>query len=66
MIELNQTWPMPKKTLPIVIFGAGSIVKDAHLPAYTNSGFKVLGLYDPDLDKAQKLAQTYRIKTFSF
>ena len=65
MIELNQTWPMPKKTLPIVIFGAGSIVKDAHLPAYTNSGFKVLGLYDPDLDKAQKLAQTYSIKTFS-
>ena len=51
MIELNQTWPMPKKTLPIVIFGAGSIVKDAHLPAYTNSGFKVLGLYEEILRK---------------
>jgi len=64
MIELNQTWPMPEKALPIVIFGAGSIVKDAHLPAYINSGFKVLGLYDPDLEKAKKLAQPYSIKTF--
>ena len=32
--KLLQSWPLPKKPRPVVIFGAGSIVKDAHLPAY--------------------------------
>ena len=50
MIELRQSWPMPNKAMPIVIFGAGSIVEDAHLPAYSNSGFEVIGIYDPNLD----------------
>lgn len=39
MIDLNQSWPMPDLPLPIVIFGAGSIVMDAHIPAYLASGF---------------------------
>ena len=65
MIDLKQNWLLPQKTLPIVIFGAGSIVGDAHLPAYKNSGFKVLGIYDPDLQKAKKLADQYGIKLFS-
>ena len=34
MINLNQEWIKPKKPIPIVIFGAGSIANDAHLPAY--------------------------------
>ena len=34
MINLNQEWIKPKKPIPIVIFGAGSISNDAHLPAY--------------------------------
>ena len=49
MIELRQSWPLPDHPLPIVIFGAGSIVTDAHIPAYTASGFVIQGIYDPDL-----------------
>ena len=57
MIELRQSWPVPDHPLPIVIFGAGSIVTDAHIPAYTASGFVIQGIYDPDLGKAQALAK---------
>ena len=41
MINLNQEWRKPKNHSPIVIFGAGSIVNDAHLPAYKKAGFRV-------------------------
>jgi len=50
--------------LPIVIFGAGSIVSDAHLPAYAHAGFAVAGIYDPDLTKAQTLAQKAETRAF--
>ena len=30
MIELRQSWPVPDHPLPIVIFGAGSIVTDGN------------------------------------
>ena len=56
MINLNQEWRKPKNPIPIVIFGAGSIVNDAHLPTYKQAGFKVHGIYDPDIEKAKKLA----------
>ena len=59
MIELRQSWPLPDHPLPIVIFGAGSIVTDAHIPAYTASGFVIQGIYDPDLEKAQALAKKH-------
>lgn len=55
-IDLRQTLPLPKTSLPVVIFGAGSIVKDAHLPAYRRLGFSVAGIYDPDQAKAAALA----------
>lgn len=55
-IDLCQTLPLPKTSLPVVIFGAGSIVKDAHLPAYRRLGFSVAGIYDPDQAKAAALA----------
>ncbi|WP_275790966.1 Gfo/Idh/MocA family protein [Pararhizobium gei] len=50
---------------PIVIFGAGSIVGDAHLPAYRKGGFPVAGLYDPDRGKAEALAQEWGIRAFA-
>ena len=59
MIELRQSWPLPDHPLPIVIFGAGSIVTDAHIPAYIASGFVIQGIYDPDLEKAQALAKKH-------
>ena len=59
MIELRQSWPLPDHPLPIVIFGAGSIVTDGNIPAYTASGFVIQGIYDPDLEKAQALAKKH-------
>ena len=56
MIELQQTCPKSTRAKPIVIFGAGSIVSDAHLPAYQKAGLTVKGIYDPDQAKAVELA----------
>jgi predicted dehydrogenase len=46
---------------PIVIIGAGGIVRDAHLPAYAKAGFRVAGIYDLDRQKAATLASQYGI-----
>jgi len=54
-MNLNQTVKSPNIPLPIVIIGAGSIVKDAHLPAYKLAGFPVRGIYDKIRSKAVKL-----------
>lgn len=62
---LKQSWPMPAAPRPIVIFGAGSIVGDAHLPAYRKAGFKVAGIFDPDREKAEELAREWGVPTFS-
>ncbi len=62
---LIQSWPLPSKPRPIVTFGAGSIVGDAHFPAYRKAGFPVAGLYDPDRSKAQTLAEEWGVRAFS-
>lgn len=61
---LSQSWPLPSSPRPIVIFGAGSIVSDAHLPAYRSAGFPVAGLYDPDRAKAERLAGEWGIAAY--
>lgn len=61
---LKQSWPRPAQAMPIVIFGAGSIVTDAHLPAYRNGGFPVRGIYDPDLEKARALAEKWGVTAY--
>jgi predicted dehydrogenase len=63
--SLQQWWPRPTAPVPIVIFGAGSIVGDAHLPAYKKGGYPVAGIYDPDQQKAQALAQKWGIAAFA-
>ncbi len=65
MTELAQTIAPPSRSLPIVIFGAGSIVSDAHLPAYARAGFAVAGLYDPDHEKAAALAAAHGTRAFA-
>lgn len=65
MIELAQTIAPPSRSLPIVIFGAGSIVSDAHLPAYARAGFAVAGIYDPDHEKAAALAAAHGTRAFA-
>ena len=56
-IDLRQTLAPPARPKPIVIFGAGSIVRDAHLPAYAQAGFVVAGIHDPDMTKAAALGR---------
>ncbi|MCK4204243.1 Gfo/Idh/MocA family oxidoreductase [Brucella pituitosa] len=63
--SLRQWWPKPSTLKPIVIFGAGSIVGDAHLPAYQKGGFPVAGIFDPNFDKAKELADKWNVKTFA-
>lgn len=62
---LAQSWPAPSDPRPIVTFGAGSIVGDAHFPAYRKAGFPVAGLYDPDREKAGALARKWGVPAFS-
>ncbi|MFK0335446.1 Gfo/Idh/MocA family protein [Rhizobium sp. NPDC090275] len=62
--SLRQSWPRPAKPRPIVIFGAGSIVGDAHLPAYKKAGFPVAGIFDPNFGKASALAKEWGTLAF--
>jgi predicted dehydrogenase len=62
--SLAQSWPVPSNPRPVVTFGAGSIVGDAHYPAYRKSGVPIAGLYDPDRAKAEKLAAAWGVKAY--
>jgi predicted dehydrogenase len=53
--------PRPRLPLPIVIIGAGGIVRDAHLPAYRKAGFPVAALVDTEAEKAANLAEQFSI-----
>jgi predicted dehydrogenase len=57
--SLRQSWPMPSQPRPIVVIGAGSIVRDAHLPAYRKAGFPVAGIYDLEATRAQEVARAW-------
>jgi predicted dehydrogenase len=48
-------------TFPIVLIGAGGIVRDAHLPAYRKAGFHVYSIYDQVLSRAQALAGEFAV-----
>ena len=58
-MDFQQHPQLPKNPLPIVIIGAGGIVKDAHLPAYKMAGFSVLGVFDVDVVKAEALQNQF-------
>ena len=61
---IQQSWPMPRDPLPIVIFGAGSIVRDAHIPAYQAVGLPISGVYDPNIGKAEAIGHTFNVPVF--
>ena len=63
--SLAQSWPLPAKPRPIVTFGAGSIVGDAHFPAYAKGGLPIAGLYDPDHEKATTLADKWGVTAYA-
>jgi predicted dehydrogenase len=50
---------------PIFVIGAGSIVRDAHLPAYRSAGWTVAGVYDRDAARAANTAQEFGIRAFA-
>jgi predicted dehydrogenase len=59
--EIIQATPRPENPRPIVLVGAGGIVRDAHLPAYRKAGFHVEGVYDLDRARATALARDWKI-----
>lgn len=62
-LDLDYKPKLPKdKSRGIGIVGAGGIIEAAHLPAYEMAGFHVVGIYDLEQDKAQKLADRFGIK----
>ncbi|RLK46587.1 Gfo/Idh/MocA family protein [Microbacterium telephonicum] len=52
----------PVAPRPIVVIGAGGIVRDAHLPAYRKAGFPVWGIVDRARPRADALAAEYGIE----
>jgi predicted dehydrogenase len=61
MMDLTQNWPAPAHPKPIVIIGAGGIVRDAHLPAYTQAGLSVAAVTDIDPARAASVASDWQI-----
>jgi len=58
----NQAWPRPLNPRPIVIIGAGGIVRAAHLPAYRALALPVAGVFDLQADAARATADTFAIE----
>lgn len=61
--DLTQAWPRPTHPRPIVVIGAGGIVRAAHLPTYRALGFPVAGLFDVRADAARSTADAFAIDT---
>ncbi len=65
MRELQQAWPRPAHPRPIVVIGAGAIIRTAHLPAYRRLGFPMAGVFDINGDQARATARDFGIaRTF--
>lgn len=60
-VDLNQSWPAPAAPKPVVIIGAGGIIRDAHLPAYQKADILVQGVTDLDEARAESLAADHAI-----
>src|SRR5579885_1500736 len=61
LMSLKQQWPAPSAPRPIVVIGAGSIVRDAHLPVYARMGFPVAGIFDINPAAAQERAAQFHL-----
>ena len=59
MTGLRQAWPLPSRPRPIVIIGAGGVVRTAHLPVYQRLHFPVAGLYDIRPDAARDTSRRF-------
>lgn len=59
--KLSADFKLPANPKPIVVIGAGGIMEEAHLPAYRKANWPVLGIYDLQLEKAQRVASLFGI-----
>jgi len=60
--DLTQAWPRPSQPQPIVVIGAGAIVRTAHLPVYRRLGYPVAGIVDIDPGRARATAREFGIE----
>ena len=63
MADPRQAWNVPSRPRPIVLIGAGAIVRTAHLPIYRRLGFPVAGLFDVRPETARETAQAFGVAT---
>jgi predicted dehydrogenase len=61
LASLNQCWEVPSTPKPIVVIGAGSIVRDAHLPTYRRLKFPVAGIFDVNHAAAVERAAQFNV-----
>lgn len=60
-LEFQIQTPRPNNPVPIIIIGAGGIVRDAHLPAYTAAGLEVFALVNRTRSRAEQLAAEFNV-----
>ena len=58
---LPQAWCVPSHPRPIVVIGAGGVVRTAHLPVYRRLKFPVAGLFDVDPEAARETASRFEV-----
>lgn len=61
--DLRQAWGVPARPRPIVVIGAGGIVRTAHLPVYQRLEFPVAGIYDVNADASRETARRFGLST---
>jgi predicted dehydrogenase len=62
LATLNHLPPMPeRRDVGIGVVGAGFIVRDCHLVAYADAGFRVAGITSRSIDKAREVATLRRL-----
>jgi predicted dehydrogenase len=50
--------------MPVVTVGAGSIVVDAHFPAYRKGGFPIAGVFDLNAERAKMVGEKFGVPVF--
>ena len=63
MTHLRQAWGVPSRPRPIVIVGAGGIVRTAHLPVYQRLTFPVAGIFDIKPEVSRETARRFDVPT---
>ena len=63
LTDLQQSWAIPSRPRPIVIIGAGGIVRTAHLPVYQRLKFPVAGLFDLSAETSRDTARRFGVSS---